>query len=147
RMIAANAGILLTRVIHRKEGEAKTFLVVDAAMNDLIRPTLYDAHHEMRPVVPREGALAPADIVGPVCETGDYLALDRTMPPMKRGDLLAVMSAGAYGAVQSCTYNTRTLVPEVIVSGDKFHVARRPMTPAEQIARESAPDWIGPSGG
>ncbi|XWN30354.1 MAG: diaminopimelate decarboxylase [Devosia sp.] len=147
RMIAANAGILLTRVIHRKEGEAKTFLVVDAAMNDLIRPTLYDAHHEMRPVVPREGAPAPVDIVGPVCETGDYLALDRKMPPMDRGDLLAVMSAGAYGAVQSCTYNTRTLVPEVIVSGDKFHVARRPMTTSEQIARESAPDWIGQPGG
>ena len=142
RMIAANAGVLLTRVIHRKEGEAKTFLVVDAAMNDLIRPTLYDAHHEIVPVRPNRGVAESVDVVGPVCETGDYLALGRTMPPCGRGDLLAIMSAGAYGAVQSSTYNTRTLVPEVLVAGDRFHVVRAPMPPAEQIARESVPDWI-----
>ncbi len=142
RAIAANAGILLTRVVHMKEGEAKTFVVVDAAMNDLIRPTLYDAHHEIRPVVPRPGPLAPVDVVGPVCETGDYLALARPMPPVARGDLLAVMTAGAYGAVQSGTYNTRTLAPEVLVSGDRFAVVRRPMPPEEQIARDSVPDWL-----
>jgi len=142
RMIAANAGILLTRVIHRKRGEAKTFLVVDAGMNDLIRPTLYDAHHEILPVVPRPNGLSPVDVVGPVCETGDYLAIARPMPPVERGDLLAVMTSGAYGAVQSGTYNTRTWVPEVLVSGDRFHVVRRPMPPAEQIARDSVPDWI-----
>ena len=142
RAIAANAGILLTRVIHRKEGEAKTFVVVDAGMNDLIRPTLYDAYHEIRPVRPREGDPATVDVVGPVCETGDYLALARTMPPVERGDLLAVMTAGAYGAVQSSTYNTRTLAAEVLVDGDRFAVVRRPMTPEEQIARETIPDWL-----
>lgn len=142
RMIAANAGILLTRVIHRKEGAAKTFLVVDAAMNDLVRPTLYDAYHEMRPVMPRGGSAETVDVVGPVCETGDYLALSRPMPPMDRGDLLAIMGAGAYGAVQSSTYNTRALVPEVLVSADRFHVVRPPMDPADQIARESVPDWV-----
>ena len=142
RAIAANAGVLLTRVIHHKTGEAKTFLVADAAMNDLIRPTLYDAYHEIRPVEPRPGAARPVDVVGPVCETGDYLALARPMPPVERGDLLAVMTAGAYGAVQSSTYNTRTLVPEVLVSGDRFHLVRRPIPPAEQIAYDSVPDWI-----
>ncbi|UOM36082.1 diaminopimelate decarboxylase [Acuticoccus sp. I52.16.1] len=142
RMIAANAGILLTRVVHTKEGEAKAFVVADAAMNDLIRPTLYDAHHEILPVLPREGARRRVDVVGPVCETGDYLALGREMAPVERGDLLAVMSAGAYGAVQSSTYNTRTWVPEVLVSGDRFAVVRRPMTPAEQIARDTVPDWL-----
>ncbi|MBJ3777179.1 diaminopimelate decarboxylase [Acuticoccus mangrovi] len=142
RMIAANAGILLTRVIHRKTGEAKTFLVADAAMNDLIRPTLYDAHHEVWSVERRPGEEEPVDIVGPVCETGDYLALGRPMPPVERGDLLAIMTAGAYGAVQASTYNTRTLVPEVLVSGHRFHVVRPAFAPAEQIARESVPDWI-----
>jgi diaminopimelate decarboxylase len=142
RMIAANAGILLTRVVHRKAGEEKTFLIVDAGMNDLIRPTLYDAHHEIRAVRPRIGPLTPADVVGPVCETGDYLALGRPMPPVERGDLLAVMTAGAYGAVQSGTYNTRPLVPEVLVSGDRFAVVRPAFTPAEQIARERVPDFL-----
>ncbi|MCF3932778.1 diaminopimelate decarboxylase [Acuticoccus sp. M5D2P5] len=146
RMIAANSGILLTRVIYKKAGEAKTFLVVDAAMNDLIRPTLYDAHHEVRAVRPRAGAVERVDIVGPVCETGDYLALGRDVSPIEEGDLVAIMSAGAYGAVQSSTYNTRTLVPEVLVSGDRFHVVRAPMPPAEQIARDSVPDWIAEAG-
>ena len=100
-----------------KHGEAKTFVIVDAAMNDLIRPTLYDAHHEIRPVreAGRGRRRIVADVVGPVCETGDFLALDRDMPEPKPGDLLAVMSAGAYGAVQAGTYNTRPLVPEVLV--------------------------------
>ena len=142
RMIVGNAGILLTRVLHRKEGEAKRFLVVDGGMNDLIRPTLYDAHHDIHPVALRDGPTAPADVVGPVCETGDYFALARPLPEVDRGDLLAIMTAGAYGAVQSGTYNTRTWVPEVLVSGNRFHVVRAPMTPAEQIARDSVPDWI-----
>lgn len=143
RAIAANAGILLTRVIHVKDGEAKRFIVTDAGMNDLIRPTLYDAHHDVFPVVRRPGKTHVADIVGPVCETGDYLALGREMPPVERGDLLAVMTAGAYGAVQSSTYNTRTLAAEVLVSGDRFAVVRRPMPPAEQIARDIVPEWVG----
>ena len=108
-----------------KEGEAKTFVVVDAAMNDLIRPTLYEAHHEVVPV--RETGQSPpvvADVVGPVCETGDYLAQGRTMPRPRPGDLLAVMSAGAYGAVQAGTYNSRLLVPEVLVQGDAFAIVR-----------------------
>ncbi|WP_420393446.1 diaminopimelate decarboxylase [Acuticoccus sp.] len=147
RMIAANAGVLLTRVVHVKEGEAKTFVVADAAMNDLIRPTLYDAHHEILPVAPRPGPMRVMDVVGPVCETGDYLALDRPMSPVERGDLLAVMSAGAYGAVQASTYNTRPLVPEVLVSGGRFHLARPALTPAEQIARESVPPWLGEAAG
>ena len=117
RMIVGNAGILVTEVIYVKEGAGKTFVIVDAAMNDLIRPTLYDAHHDVKPVVaPRpEADWIRADVVGPVCETGDYLALDRNLPAMKAGDLLAIMTAGAYGAVQASTYNTRLLVPEVLV--------------------------------
>ncbi len=126
RMIVGNAGILVTRVIYVKRGEAKTFVIVDAAMNDLIRPTLYEAHHDIRPV--REPAAgAPrivADVVGPVCETGDYLALDRDMAAPEPGDLLAVMTAGAYGAVQAGTYNTRALVPEVLVNGSEWALVR-----------------------
>ncbi|MEM6848146.1 MAG: diaminopimelate decarboxylase [Pseudomonadota bacterium] len=142
RMIAANAGILLTRVVHRKEGEGKTFLVVDAAMNDLIRPTLYDAHHEIWPVRPAGGPSEIVDVVGPVCETGDYLALSRPLAPQDRGDLLAIMTAGAYGAVQSGTYNTRALVPEVLVSGGEWSLVRPPMLPEEQIKRERVPDFV-----
>src|ERR1700756_2215742 len=121
RMIVGNAGILVTRVIYVKRGDAKNFVIIDAAMNDLIRPTLYEAYHDIVPV--REPAKnAPtiiADVVGPVCESGDYLALDRTLPEPKPGDLLAVITAGAYGAVQSGTYNTRALVPEVLVRDDQ----------------------------
>ena len=117
RLIVGNAGILVTRVLYVKHGEAKTFVIVDAGMNDLIRPTLYEAHHDIRPV--REAAVgAPriiADVVGPVCESGDFLALDRSMVAPQPGDLLAVMTAGAYGAAQSGTYNSRPLVPEVLV--------------------------------
>ena len=119
RMIAGNAGILVSSVIYSKNGDARSFLIVDTAMNDLVRPTLYDAYHEILPVIePTEQTpFAPVDVVGPVCETGDFIARDRTLPAMASGDLLAVMSAGAYGAVQSGTYNTRPLIPEVLVSG------------------------------
>src|SRR5690349_16085942 len=119
RLIVGNAGILVTRVLFLKRGETKTFVVVDAAMNDLVRPTLYEAHHEIWPVR-RPPAGAPrirADVVGPVCESGDYLALDRDLVEPAPGDLVAVMSAGAYGAVQAGTYNTRALVPEILVDG------------------------------
>ena len=126
RLIVGNAGILVTEVIYVKDGGDKSFVIVDGAMNDLIRPTLYEAYHEIRPVVTSAADIKriKADVVGPVCETGDYLALDREMALPKSGDLLAVGSAGAYGAVQAGTYNSRLLVPEVLVKGNEFHVIR-----------------------
>jgi diaminopimelate decarboxylase len=144
RLIVGNAGILVTEVIYVKDGGDKTFVIVDAAMNDLIRPTLYEAYHEIRPVV-LQAASAPrikADVVGPVCETGDYLALDREMSKPKPGDLIAVGSAGAYGAVQAGTYNTRRLVPEVLVKGSEFHVIRARPSYEDLIALDSVPDWL-----
>jgi diaminopimelate decarboxylase len=145
RLIVGNAGILVTEVIYVKDGGEKTFVIVDAAMNDLIRPTLYDAWHEIRPVV-ISAANAPrikADIVGPVCETGDYLALDREMAMPKPGDLFAISSGGAYGAVQASTYNSRLLVPEVLVKGADFHVIRPRRTYEELIGLDSVPAWLG----
>ncbi|TRA99566.1 MULTISPECIES: diaminopimelate decarboxylase [Rhizobium/Agrobacterium group] len=144
RLIVGNAGILVTEVIYVKDGGDKTFVIVDGAMNDLIRPTLYEAYHGIRPVVqPAEDTpRIKADIVGPVCETGDYLALDREMATPQPGDLIAVSSAGAYGAVQAGTYNSRLLVPEVLVKGDKFHVIRPRGTYEELIALDSVPDWL-----
>jgi diaminopimelate decarboxylase len=141
RLIVGNAGILVTRVEYVKEGD-KTFVIVDAAMNDLIRPTLYEAHHDIQPV--RHSNLPPvtADVVGPVCETGDYLALGRRMPGVKEGDLLAVMSAGAYGAVMASTYNSRPLVPEVLVDGSRWHVIRPRKAIDDLIALDSVPDWL-----
>jgi diaminopimelate decarboxylase len=144
RLIAGNAGVLLTRVIYVKQGEGKTFVIVDAAMNDLIRPTLYDAHHDFKPVAepaPEAGRIT-ADVVGPVCESGDYLALAREMPELKAGDLLAIMSGGAYGAVQATTYNTRLLVPEVLVRGEDFAVVRRRPTYDELIGLDQVPAWL-----
>ncbi|MBZ9699838.1 MULTISPECIES: diaminopimelate decarboxylase [unclassified Mesorhizobium] len=144
RLIVGNAGILVSQVIFAKEGDAKNFLVVDAAMNDLIRPTLYDAFHDIRPVVlpPADAPRMTVDIVGPVCETGDYLGLDRDLPKLKSGDLIAIATAGAYGAVQAGTYNTRLLVPEVLVDGDRFHVVRPRQTYDELIGLDSIPDWL-----
>ncbi|WFR94886.1 diaminopimelate decarboxylase [Rhizobium tumorigenes] len=144
RLLVGNAGILVTEVIYVKDGGEKSFVVVDAAMNDLIRPTLYEAYHEIRPVVVT-AASAPrikADVVGPVCETGDYLALDREMSMPKPGDLLAVSSGGAYGAVQAGTYNSRLLVPEVLVKGDEFHVVRPRQTYQDLIDLDSLPAWL-----
>lgn len=144
RLIVGNAGILVTEVLYVKDGGEKTFVIVDGAMNDLIRPTLYEAYHGIRPVV-QPAADAPrikADVVGPVCETGDYLALDREMAAPRPGDLIAVSSAGAYGAVQAGTYNSRLLVPEVLVNGDKFHVIRPRGTYEELIALDSVPAWL-----
>jgi diaminopimelate decarboxylase len=143
RMIVGNAGILLTRVLYVKRGEAKTFVVVDAAMNDLIRPTLYEAYHDIWPVAASaNGAKMTADIVGPVCESGDYLALDRALPACKAGDLLAVMTAGAYGAVLSSTYNTRPLVPEVLVRGKDFAVVRPRLDAEAIVALDRLPPWL-----
>ncbi|ARP63328.1 diaminopimelate decarboxylase [Mesorhizobium sp. WSM1497] len=144
RLIVGNAGILVSEVIFVKEGDAKNFLVVDAAMNDLIRPTLYDAFHDIRPVVqpPADTPRMMVDVVGPVCETGDYIGLDRDLPMLKAGDMIAVSTAGAYGAVQAGTYNTRLLVPEVLVDGDRFHVVRPRLTYDDLIGLDSMPDWL-----
>ena len=144
RLIVGNAGILITRVLFVKHGEAKNFIVVDAAMNDLIRPTLYDAHHEIWPVREPAGSASRihADVVGPVCESGDFLAVDRDLPEPKPGDLLAVMSAGAYGAVQAGTYNTRPLVPEVMVNGPDWALIRPRLETAQLIALDRLPSWL-----
>jgi diaminopimelate decarboxylase len=144
RLIVGNAGILLTRVLYVKQGESKTFVVVDAGMNDLLRPTLYDAHHDIRPV--REAAAgAPriiADVVGPVCETGDFLALGRSMVEPQPGELLAIMSAGAYGAVQAGTYNSRALIPEVLVRNSEWALVRPRVAVEELIALDRLPPWL-----
>lgn len=144
RLIAGNAGVLVGEVIYVKEAPGKTFIIGNTAMNDLIRPTLYDAWHEIMPIeeerlnhVPVEG-----DLVGPVCETGDYIAKNRMLPALKQGDLYAVSSAGAYGAVQAGTYNTRALVPEVLVNDDRFHVVRPRLEIEDIIAMDSIPDWL-----
>jgi diaminopimelate decarboxylase len=144
RLIVGNAGILVTRVIYVKEGEGKTFVIADAAMNDLVRPTLYEAHHDIKPVAePGPGAARiVADLVGPVCETGDYLALDRDMVRPGAGDLIAVMSAGAYGAVQAGSYNTRPLIPEVLVDGARWAVVRPRPTYDEMIGLDKIPSWL-----
>jgi diaminopimelate decarboxylase len=144
RMIVGNAGILVARVIYVKPGDAKNFVIIDAAMNDLIRPTLYEAHHDILPL--REAAQGArtivADVVGPVCESGDYLALGRTMPEPRAGDLLAIMTAGAYGAVQSGTYNTRALVPEVLVKDDHYAVVRPRVEVEALIAMDKPAPWL-----
>ncbi|MCX2724878.1 diaminopimelate decarboxylase [Roseibium salinum] len=143
RMIAGNAGILVTSVIYVKEGGVKTFVIVDGAMNDLIRPTLYEAYHEVRPVTESgQQEQIKADIVGPVCETGDFLAQNRDMARVNAGDMLAVFSAGAYGAVQSGTYNSRLLVPEVLVNADQFAVVRPRPTFDDLLGLDRIPDWL-----
>jgi diaminopimelate decarboxylase len=144
RLIVGNAGVLVTSVIYVKHGDGKNFVIVDAAMNDLIRPTLYNAHHECLPLA-EPAPDAPrlrADIVGPVCESGDFLALDRDMAEVKAGDLLAVMSAGAYGAVQAGTYNTRLLVPETMVKGGEYALVRPRPSYAELIGLDKIPPWL-----
>ncbi|MCX5518632.1 diaminopimelate decarboxylase [Kaistia defluvii] len=144
RMIVGNAGILVSEVVYVKEGAAKTFVIVDAGMNDLIRPTLYEAHHDVQPVAePKPGAREIfADVVGGVCETGDFLALDRTMTAVEPGDLIAVMTAGAYGAVQGSSYNTRPLAAEVLVNGREFAVIRPRQTYEDLIGMDKLPPWL-----
>ena len=144
RAIVGNAGALVASVIYLKKGDDKRFVIVDAAMNDLVRPTLYDAHHEILPVKEPEPGAYPmrSDVVGPVCESGDYLALDRDLAELAAGDLVAVMSAGAYGAVQAGTYNTRLLVPEVMVKGAEYAVVRPRRTYEELIGLDTLPPWL-----
>ena len=144
RLIAGNAGILVSRVIYVKDGEDRTFLILDAAMNDLIRPAMYDAHHDIVPVSePEAGAeQADYDIVGPVCESGDTFAKGRTMPKVAEGELVAFRSAGAYGAVMSSEYNTRPLIPEVLVNKDQFAVIRARPSFDEIINRDTIPSWL-----
>jgi len=143
RLLVGNAGILVTRVLFVKHGEAKNFVVVDAAMNDLVRPTLYDAHHEIWPVTQASSSRRiRADVVGPVCESGDFLAVDRDMVEPASGALLAVMSAGAYGAVQAGTYNTRALVPEVLVNGAEWALVRPRLEVDQLIALDRMPNWL-----
>jgi diaminopimelate decarboxylase len=145
RLLVGNAGILVSRVIYIKRGGTKTFVIVDAAMNDLIRPTLYDAYHHILPVrqAPAEGEGMVADVVGGVCETGDYLALDRELPALAPGDLIAIMSAGAYGAVQASNYNTRALLPEVMVNGSRMAVVRPRQDLDALIGADLMAPWLG----
>ncbi len=144
RLIAGNAGILVSSVIYVKSGEGRNFLILDAAMNDLIRPAMYDAHHDIVPVVqaPVAADQAPYDIVGPVCESGDTFAKGRQMPPLQADDLVAFRSAGAYGAVMSSEYNTRPLIPEVLVQDDQFAVIRARPSFDEIISRDTIPEWL-----
>lgn len=144
RLIAGNAGLMVSRVIWMKQGEDRDFLILDGAMNDLVRPSMYGAYHDIVPLVePAAGVdLAPVDIVGPVCETGDTFARQRPMPPLSEGDLVAFRSAGAYGAVMASEYNTRPLIPEVLVQGDQFAVIRARPDYAQIIARDSIPPWL-----
>ncbi len=144
RLIAGNAGIMVSKVIYLKSGEGRDFLIIDGAMNDLIRPAMYDAHHDIVPVIePAAGTeQQPYDIVGPVCESGDTFARQRDMPPLAAGDLIAFRGAGAYGAVMASEYNTRPLIPEVLVNGDQFAVIRPRPTFDEMINRDTIPEWL-----
>jgi len=144
RLIAGNSGILVSEVIYLKSGEDRDFLIVDAAMNDLIRPSMYSAHHDIIPLVePAPGAEAAVyDVVGPVCESGDTFAKQRVMAAAQAGDLVAFRSAGAYGAVMASEYNSRPLIPEVLVHGDQFAVIRARPTFDEMINRDTIPEWL-----
>lgn len=144
RALVGNAGILVARTVYRKAGEARTFLILDAAMNDLIRPSLYDAWHTILPVTeaPRDAERMPVDVVGPVCESGDTFAVQRPLPIIRDGELVAFLSAGAYGAVMASTYNTRPLVPEVLVNGPDVAVIRRRPSVEELMAMEEMPAWL-----
>ncbi|MCS6986967.1 MAG: diaminopimelate decarboxylase [Sphingomonadaceae bacterium] len=141
RLVVGNAGVLLSRVVRVKRGATRTFVVLDAAMNDLIRPTLYGVFHHIRAVRPRPGVVN-ATFVGPVCETGDTFAEDRATTPLEPGDLVALMTAGAYGATMASTYNSRPLVPEVLVRGDRWALVRPRLTPAELAAHERLAPWL-----
>jgi diaminopimelate decarboxylase len=142
RLIAANAGILVASVIRTKQGQAKNFMIVDAAMTELMRPTLYDAHHHIAPIVESGAATKQWDVVGPVCETGDYLGLDRALPVLESGALVAIFAAGAYGAVLGSAYNTRLAAPEVLVDGDKWAIVRARPDYQALLAGEQIPDWL-----
>jgi diaminopimelate decarboxylase len=144
RILCGPAGLLVARVVYVKEGASRRFIILDAAMNDLIRPALYDAWHDIVPVrLPASNAvLSPADVVGPVCETGDTFAVERDLPPLVAGDLIALTEAGAYGAVMSSTYNSRLLVPEVLVAGDRFAVIRTRPSFEDMLKMDAVPEWL-----
>ncbi|HET9068202.1 MAG TPA: diaminopimelate decarboxylase [Amaricoccus sp.] len=148
RLIAGNAGVLVAQVIYRKQGEGRDFLILDAAMNDLVRPAMYDAWHDIVPVLepPAGVAAEPVDVVGPICETGDTFAVGRALPPVPPGGLVAFRSAGAYGAVMASEYNSRLLVPEVLVAGDHFDVVRARPSFDDMLGRDTIPGWIGQRG-
>ena len=147
RVIVSNAGVLISQVLYTKQSETKNFIIVDAAMNDLARPSLYDAHHDILPVIRKAGqasdeALETVDVVGPICETGDFLARDRQLPPFEQNDLMAVMSSGAYGFTMSSNYNSRPRVAEVLVKDDQFYVIRERENYETLIRDESIPDFL-----
>ncbi len=144
RMIAGNAGILVCKVLYMKRGASKTFTIVDAAMNDLIRPTLYDAHHDIWPLLEARNSESKCvtDVVGPICETGDFLATDRALPPFQAGDSLAVMTTGAYGAVQAGSYNSRLLIPEVLVWEGNFSIIRPRQSYDDLLGQDRLPHWL-----
>ncbi|MES2145591.1 MAG: diaminopimelate decarboxylase, partial [Pseudomonadota bacterium] len=144
RLISGNAGILVAAVLYVKNGEGRDFLILDAAMNDLVRPSMYGAHHDIIPVREPVAGTMPQDfdVVGPVCETGDTFAKARPMVPLSDGDLVAFRSAGAYGAVMASEYNTRPLIPEVLVHGDHFAVIRARPTFDEMLNRDTIPPWL-----
>lgn len=143
RVLVGNAGILVTKVLYRKSGEVKNFVIVDAGMNDLLRPTLYNAYHAIEPVVNPHGDLIVADVVGPICESGDFLAVDRSLAPVQGGDLLAVMSAGAYGYVMSSNYCSRPRVAEVMVKDGRFHVVKTRENYEDLVRGETVPPFLG----
>jgi diaminopimelate decarboxylase len=142
RVLVGNAGILVTRVLYRKSGSVKDFVIVDAGMNDLMRPTLYNAYHAIEPVALSDDKLIVADVVGPICESGDFLAIERSMADIKPGDLLAVMSTGAYGFVMSSNYCSRPRVAEIMVNGDRFEVVKRRETYEDLVAGEVIPGFL-----
>jgi diaminopimelate decarboxylase len=144
RALVAEAGVLVASVVYVKKGSAKSFLIIDAAMNDLIRPTLYEAYHEVVPVLekPKGAAETPVDIVGPICESGDYIAKERPFPPIESGELVAIKTAGAYGAVMASSYNARLLVPEVMVHGKDFAVIRPRPSYDDLIGQDRLPAWF-----
>ncbi|MGD8493356.1 MAG: diaminopimelate decarboxylase [Desulfobacterales bacterium] len=142
RVLVGNAGILVTRALYNKDGQDKKFIIVDAGMNDLLRPTLYNAFHAIEPVVRSKSSKTVADVVGPICETGDFLAVDRNLPEANSGDLLAVMSTGAYGFVMSSNYCSRPRVAEVMVKKDQYHVVKQRETYADLVRGESLPPFL-----
>ena len=142
RLIAGNAGILVTSVIRTKKGEAKNFIIVDAAMTELMRPTLYGAYHDIQPVITNSNIQDVWDVVGPVCETGDFLGSDRSLPEPQKGDLLAIFTCGAYGASLGSSYNTRLSAPEVLVDNEKFEIIRARPQYDDILALEKVPDWL-----
>jgi diaminopimelate decarboxylase len=147
RVIVGNAGVLLTQVLYTKGTPSKDFVIVDAAMNDLVRPSLYGSYHQIQPIEKRERELQMVDVVGPICESGDFLARDRSLPMMQPGEYLAVMSAGAYGFTMSSNYNSRPRAAEVLVMGDRYHIIRKRESREDLIRGESIPDFLAPRKG